>query len=434
MGHIKTKIIQIFFLLLIQIIACSTCCFSMNLEFIDDPHPQGTAILRHDTQVPAGDCIEHMIAPMPGKILEISVVLGQIVLKGDSLCIFEAMKMQYVIRSQVDGKVTHIRHDLKGIIDFGSVLVSISPPPISGKPISPDSITRNRGFLKTFFPWTKDIPLDGFSPPSHIEGTTPTTIIDRAEVTHSSDPHSSPPSPLRETNPPAEEKAPHGAQEEAGAPRDGQFLVLKANPVLAPVSISTDTNLYSMCEFLDCSRLGEASGVAWVASLAMTKSGRHCEVRRTAAIHTLKANRFEEIVLREKTLSLLANSKNTLLVKRSEQDPENMFLSLFTAQPNHQNKLIRNHFCEALGSRLEFSLLTLGKWLGGLIVLLMLPLTYLARDYRFRRLQLRALQRQVSFLPIIKYLHGVDFNKRPFITNQIPYNINFPSQYLLKAA
>ena len=47
-------------------------------------------------------------APMPGKILEVKVSVGQAVKAGDTLVILEAMKMQNEIPATVDGTVKAI--------------------------------------------------------------------------------------------------------------------------------------------------------------------------------------------------------------------------------------------------------------------------------------------------------------------------------------
>ncbi len=62
----------------------------MGLSIIEDPT--------------AGD----IMAPMPGLILEIMVAAGDTVIKGDSLLILEAMKMENVIKAEADGIVKSV--------------------------------------------------------------------------------------------------------------------------------------------------------------------------------------------------------------------------------------------------------------------------------------------------------------------------------------
>jgi 3-methylcrotonyl-CoA carboxylase alpha subunit len=47
-------------------------------------------------------------APIPGNVTEVFVAEGDVVKKGDSLLVLEAMKMEYVIRAPADGRVTGI--------------------------------------------------------------------------------------------------------------------------------------------------------------------------------------------------------------------------------------------------------------------------------------------------------------------------------------
>jgi biotin carboxyl carrier protein len=52
--------------------------------------------------------VSDLKAPMPGLVLEISVEVGQVVVKGDTLLILEAMKMENVIKSPTDGVIKSI--------------------------------------------------------------------------------------------------------------------------------------------------------------------------------------------------------------------------------------------------------------------------------------------------------------------------------------
>lgn len=54
------------------------------------------------------DYAKSVISPMPGAIISVSVEPGQTVVDGQELLIIEAMKMQNIIKSQVDGKIKKI--------------------------------------------------------------------------------------------------------------------------------------------------------------------------------------------------------------------------------------------------------------------------------------------------------------------------------------
>jgi len=56
----------------------------------------------------AGNKVQEVKAPMPGLVLQLMVVEGQEVSKGDSLLVLEAMKMENIIKSPAAGIVKRI--------------------------------------------------------------------------------------------------------------------------------------------------------------------------------------------------------------------------------------------------------------------------------------------------------------------------------------
>lgn len=52
--------------------------------------------------------LNQYVAPMPGLVDKINVKVGDIVKKGDALCVMIAMKMEYVIKAKKDGTVKSI--------------------------------------------------------------------------------------------------------------------------------------------------------------------------------------------------------------------------------------------------------------------------------------------------------------------------------------
>lgn len=65
----------------------------------------------------------HILAPMPGLVLEIAVTEGAEVKKGDILLILEAMKMENVIKSPGDAIVSKILISPKDSVEKGAVLI-----------------------------------------------------------------------------------------------------------------------------------------------------------------------------------------------------------------------------------------------------------------------------------------------------------------------
>ena len=66
-----------------------------------------------------------VVAPMPGKILDIKVKVGDTVKSGDILLILEAMKMENEIYAPGDGKITAIHADKGENVSSGAPLIAI---------------------------------------------------------------------------------------------------------------------------------------------------------------------------------------------------------------------------------------------------------------------------------------------------------------------
>ncbi len=66
-----------------------------------------------------------LTAPMPGKIISISVKAGDAVEKGQPLLVMEAMKMEHTISAPADGKVTEVFYAVGDQVTEGAELVAI---------------------------------------------------------------------------------------------------------------------------------------------------------------------------------------------------------------------------------------------------------------------------------------------------------------------
>ena len=65
-------------------------------------------------------------SPMPGKILNINVSIGQSVKKGQALVVLEAMKMENEIVAPEDGTVISINVSVGGSVESGDLLASLN--------------------------------------------------------------------------------------------------------------------------------------------------------------------------------------------------------------------------------------------------------------------------------------------------------------------
>jgi acetyl/propionyl-CoA carboxylase alpha subunit len=64
-------------------------------------------------------------APMPGKITKIWVGKGDKVSKGQALVVMEAMKMEYTLEADQDGKVEDIQASVGAQVTLGQLLVKL---------------------------------------------------------------------------------------------------------------------------------------------------------------------------------------------------------------------------------------------------------------------------------------------------------------------
>ena len=70
--------------------------------------------------------VNELKAPMPGLIVDIRVVPGQAVQKGDPLLVLEAMKMENILKAPADGTISSIKAVLRANVTKGQVLVQFA--------------------------------------------------------------------------------------------------------------------------------------------------------------------------------------------------------------------------------------------------------------------------------------------------------------------
>jgi len=83
---------------------------------------------RFESAIERGAGDGRLLAPMPGKILEIRASAGQTVSEGDTLLIMEAMKMELAIKAPMDGEVSEIAVSMEDVVEADTLLLAIETP------------------------------------------------------------------------------------------------------------------------------------------------------------------------------------------------------------------------------------------------------------------------------------------------------------------
>lgn len=73
--------------------------------------------------VPKVRKLKELQAPMPGRIVNIAVTVGQVLEVGDEILSLEAMKMENVLKAEGVGTVKTIHIATNDVVDKGSVLI-----------------------------------------------------------------------------------------------------------------------------------------------------------------------------------------------------------------------------------------------------------------------------------------------------------------------
>ena len=88
----------------------------------------GRTALLHRVETEAGtvdDEVGILEAPMPGKVVAISVNVGDTVAAGDAMIVVEAMKMEHPIRAPRDGVVSAVDTKVGEMVSPGVALVAL---------------------------------------------------------------------------------------------------------------------------------------------------------------------------------------------------------------------------------------------------------------------------------------------------------------------
>jgi 3-methylcrotonyl-CoA carboxylase alpha subunit len=82
-------------------------------------------LARHEADDPAAG---RLTAPMPGRVTQLLVGVGDIVRRGQPLMIIEAMKMEHTVAAPADGVVGTVRFDVGDLVEEGTELISLVAP------------------------------------------------------------------------------------------------------------------------------------------------------------------------------------------------------------------------------------------------------------------------------------------------------------------
>ena len=66
-----------------------------------------------------------MIAPMPGKVIDLKVKVGSKIKKGDTLVVLEAMKMEHTVKAVEDGVIDELFVSQNDQVENGALLMVI---------------------------------------------------------------------------------------------------------------------------------------------------------------------------------------------------------------------------------------------------------------------------------------------------------------------
>jgi 3-methylcrotonyl-CoA carboxylase alpha subunit len=69
----------------------------------------------------------HLAAPMPGRVVQVLVAAGALVVRGQPILVLEAMKMEHTIRAPADGVVAGLRYAAGDLVEEGAELCDFEP-------------------------------------------------------------------------------------------------------------------------------------------------------------------------------------------------------------------------------------------------------------------------------------------------------------------
>ncbi len=103
--------------------------FSINGQFVTAyVHDEHALMLRSMGLKTASDHVQGQLkAPMPGKIVAVSVTVGDLVDHGQPVVILEAMKMENELKAPVGGRVNKVSAVVGSSVEKNELLIEIEP-------------------------------------------------------------------------------------------------------------------------------------------------------------------------------------------------------------------------------------------------------------------------------------------------------------------
>ena len=89
------------------------------------PGPSAPAVETPSPVSSGSDGDVQIIAPMPGKVMSIKKKVGEQVAKGDTIMVFEAMKMENSVVAPQDGTIASINYEVGSEFESGAVLATM---------------------------------------------------------------------------------------------------------------------------------------------------------------------------------------------------------------------------------------------------------------------------------------------------------------------
>lgn len=98
----------------------------VTATFVETALPVDDEPTKTTAPAAAVEGVQQVVAPMPGKIMDITAQVGAQIKQGDVLCNLEAMKMKSPIRSTTDGVITQVFISEGQNVNYGDVLFALS--------------------------------------------------------------------------------------------------------------------------------------------------------------------------------------------------------------------------------------------------------------------------------------------------------------------